>query len=111
MLLVNGQWEAKILPETSQQTLKAENKNEVIQELRKTETKPTNGGTKNGKKDGATNLNVICKKCKEKSHIAKNCPKKQAQQGGKEDTKPTNPYKVRPKDGEAQVKSHQWHSV
>jgi len=60
MLLGNGQWEAKILPaETSQKALKAEIKNEVMQELRKVETKPANGGTKNGKKDGATNPNVI----------------------------------------------------
>jgi len=34
--------------DTSQKALKAEIKNEVIQELRKTETKPTNGGTKFG---------------------------------------------------------------
>jgi len=77
----------------------AEIKNEVIQELRKTEIKPTNGGTKNGKKDGAINPNVIYKKCKEKSQIAKNSPKKPAEQGGKVDTNPTNPYKVNLKDG------------
>jgi len=91
--------------ETSQKALKAEIKNEVMQELRKIEPKPTNGGTKNGKKDGATNPNVTCRKCKEKGHIAKNCPKKPAQQGGREENKPTSPYKVKPKDGEAQVKS------
>ena len=34
--------------DTSQKALKAEIKNEVIQELRKTETKPTNGRTKLG---------------------------------------------------------------
>jgi len=103
MLLGNGQWEAKMLPtETSQKALKAEIKNEVMQELRKVEPKPTNGGT-TVKKDGGINPNVICKKCKEKGHIAKNCPKKPAQQGGREQS--TSPYKVKPKDGEAQVKS------
>jgi len=84
--------------------VKAEIKNEVMQELRKVEPKPTNGGT-TGKKDGGINPNVICKKCKEKGHIARYCPKKPTQQGGREENKPTSPYEVKPKDGEAQVKA------
>jgi len=105
-LLGNGQWEARILPsETSQKALKAEIKNEVIQELRKTE--PTGGTLGGGNKDGAKNPNIICNKCKEKGHIAKNCPKKGTKQGGTKDDKDNspNPYRVKPKDGESQIKT------
>jgi len=85
--------------ETSQKALKAEIKNEVIQELRKTELKPTGGTQANGNNDGAKNPNITCNKCKEKGHIAKNYPKKGTKQGGTKDDKdkPSNPYRVKPK--------------
>jgi len=102
-LLGNGQWEASIIaPETTQSALKAEIRNEVLQELRRTEVKPTGSGiTSPSNQDGKRiNPNIICNKCKERGHIARDCTK-----SGGSGTQTTNPYKIRPKDGEAQTKS------
>jgi len=108
-LLGNGQWEARMIqPETTQKALKAEIKNEVLQELRRVEMKPTGGGTPaKGNQDGKKiNPNIICNKCKEKGHIAKYCPKSSAKKdGGKDKSQKPNPYKEKPKEGEAHVKT------
>jgi len=108
-LLGNGQAEARMIqPETTQKALKAEIKNEVLQELHRVEMKPTGGGAPaKGNQDGKrTNPNIICNKCKEKGHIAKNCPKNGTKKdGGKDKSQKPNPYKEKPKEGEAHVKT------
>jgi len=104
-LLGNGQWEASIIaPETTQSALKAEIRNEVLQELRRTEVKPTGSGTPpSSNQDGKRiNPNIICNKCKERGHIAQDCVKSG---GGGNQTQTTNLHRIKPKDGEAQVKS------
>ena len=104
-LLGNGQWEASIIaPETTQSALKAEIRNEVLQELRRTEVKPTGSGTPPSSNQDVKriNPNIICNKCKERGHIARDCVKSG---GGGNQTQTTNPYRIKPKDGETQVKS------
>lgn len=85
--------------------LKTEIKNEVMQELKRMDVKPS-GATQTGAAKNGINPNIICKKCKEKGHIARNFPKKDApkQEGGKKQSKTPNPYKVKPKEGEPEVK-------
>ena len=106
MLLGNGQWVARgVQSETPQKALKAEIKNEVMQELKRMDVKPS-GVTQTGAAKNSINPNIICNKCKEKGHIARNCPKKDApkQEGVKEQAKTPNPYKVKLKEGEPEVK-------
>jgi len=78
-----------------------------VEEDRVEVLKPTWGTQTNGSKDGAKNPNFTCNKCKEKGHIAKNCPKKGTRQGDTKDDrdKPSNPYRVKLKDDKAQVKT------
>jgi len=80
MLLGNGQWEARsVQAETHQKILKAEIKNEFMEELRRMDVK-TSGATQTGAAKGSKNSNTICSKCKEKGHITRNCPMKDAPQ-------------------------------
>jgi len=109
-LLGNGQWKAKVMkPETSVKALRAEIKKEVLSELKQVEVKP-GGGTQTQRastSEGKKNPNIECHNCKEKGHIAKNCPKKTTatKQGGDGKSKvTTNPYRMKPKDGEPKVK-------
>jgi len=111
-LLGNGQWKAKIMkPQTSVMALKAEIKKEVLSELKKADVKQ-GGGTQvqpAATNEGKKNPNIECYDCKEKGHIAMNCPKKSTTAtsggGGRKDKNPTsNPYKIKPKDGESKVK-------
>ena len=76
-----------------------------MQELRRMDVKPS-GTTQTGAARDGKNLNIICNKSKEKGHIARNSPKKDApkQEGAKEQAKTPNPYKVKPKEGEPEVK-------
>ena len=66
--------------------------------------------------EGKKNPNIICFTCKEKGHISSNCPKKgtTTESGGKggggkgvgkDKNQVTNPYKMKPKDGESLVKT------
>jgi len=76
-----------------------------MQELKRMDVK-TFGTTQAGATKNGINPNIICNKCKEKGHITRNCPKEDApkQEGGKEQSKTPNPYKVKPKEGEPEVK-------
>ncbi len=94
--------------ETSQKALKAEIQNEVIQELRKTETKPTNGGTNNGKKDGATHPNVICKKHKE---YCKELPKETSTIGWQGRHQAYQSIQSQTQGWRGSSQEHQWHLV
>jgi len=76
MLIGNFQWEGRsVQSETPQKALKAEIKNEVLQELERMDVKPS-GATQPGAVTNITYPNIICNKCKEKGNIARNCPKK-----------------------------------
>jgi len=71
-----------------------------MQELRRMDAQ-LSGATQTG-----ATKNIIFNDCKEKGHIAKNCPKKDApkQEGSKEQAKTPNPYKVKSKQGEPEIK-------
>jgi len=69
----------------------------------------------NNKEGGNKHSKLTCRKCKEKGHIAKNCPKKgegedkKSEGGGDDKNKWTSPYHIPPKDGKPQVKK--WNDV
>jgi len=108
IMLGYGQWEARIIqPENTQKALKAEIKNEVLQELHRVEMKPTGGGAPaKGNQDGKrTYPNIICNKCKRKGILLKIVPSMALRRMvGRIGQKP-NPYKLKPKEGEACVKT------
>ncbi len=66
--------------------------------------------------EGKKNHNIICFNCKEKGHNSRNCHKKPTTRegggnggdgkgGGKDKSQITNPYKMKPKDGESKIKT------
>jgi len=74
---------------------------------KKNRKKTDNNDNKEG---GDKHSKLTCQKCKEKGHIAKNCPKKgegedkESEGDGYNKNKWTSPYGIPPKDGEPQVK-------